>query len=133
MLSTPQRDRGWCSSSSWGPPSVLSRNEVFFSGAESSAQNSPEHRESESHLPLGVRPADKAQRALVYESVIYLPRCVAFGVLFFGISLFGRIRAFKGKCSEKLKCKLDAVNISAVTNHRGSISKLLFVMKVGFF
>lgn len=67
---------------------------------------------------------------LLYENVIYLPRCVAFGVLFFGISLFGRIRAFKGKCSEKLKCKLDAVNKSVVANPWGSILKLLFVMEV---
>lgn len=70
---------------------------------------------------------------LLCGSVIYLPRCVAFGVLFFGISLFGRIRAFKGKRSEKLKCELDAVNKSVVANPRGSILKLLFVMKVFCF
>lgn len=98
-------------------------------GAESSAQNSPEYREGESRLPRGVRAAGKAQRVLAFESVIYLPRRVAFGVLFFGISLSGRIRAFRGKCSEKLKCELDAVNKSAVANPRGSILNLLFVMK----
>lgn len=113
-------------------PSLHPRQEglYFFRGTESSPESSPESRQGESHLPLCVRPADKGWRTLLYESVIYLPRCVAFGVLFFGISLFGRIRDFKGKCSEKLKCKVDAVNKSVVANPRGSILKLLFVMKV---
>lgn len=113
-------------------PSLCPKQEglYFFRGAESSPENCPESRQGESHLPLCVRPADKGRRTLLYESVIYLPRCVAFGVLFFGISLFGRIRDFKGKCSEKLKCKVDAVNKSVVANPRGSILKLLFVMKV---
>lgn len=116
------------------PPTRAGRGLFFSVGLTPLHKTSPQHREGESCLPFGVRPADKAQHALVYESVVYLPRRVAFGVLFFGISLFGRIRAFKGKCSEKLKCELDAVNKSAVTNPRGSILKLLFVMKVvGFF
>lgn len=133
--------RGFCSSpdsetlaGAAAPPGALPPPQagrvVFFPWGESSPENCPESRQGESHLPLCVRPADKGRRTLLYESVIYLPRCVAFGVLFFGISLFGRIRDFKGKCSEKLKCKVDAVNKSVVANPRSSILKLLFVMKV---
>lgn len=88
---------------------------LFVQWGESSGQNFPEDQESESRLPLGLCPAEKGQRVLVCETVINLPHRAAFGLLFFGVSLFGRIRAFKVKCSEKLKCELDAVNKSAVS------------------
>lgn len=106
---------------------------MFVQWGESSGQSFPADQESKSHLPLGLCPAEKGQHVLVCETVINLPHHVAFGLLFFGVSLCGSIRAFKDKCSEKLKCKLDAVNKSVVATPKGSILKLFFVMTVAFF